>query len=89
MSYFIQNYGNGHIARDGNKYQLVDREDKVVGTYSSVDELVKANPVNEDGKQDRQVRGRVDAGEAAEGELASKGSTEGAKEKVTKRSAKK
>ncbi|WP_439946496.1 hypothetical protein [Streptomyces sp. BBFR109] len=67
MAYFIQAYGDGHINRTGNRYQLIDAEGKEVGDYASVKELAEANPFK-DGKQAKQDRGRVDAGKKAAGE---------------------
>lgn len=63
MGTFLQSYGRGYIAREGDQYQYVENE-KVVGTYDSVDELVKAN--SDDGKQDKQSTATAGATDVAE-----------------------
>lgn len=49
MAVFIQSFGKGHIARDGDKYQYVENN-KVVGTYDTTEALVEAYS----GKQTKQ-----------------------------------
>jgi hypothetical protein len=44
MSYHIQSYGKGSIRRNGDKYEL-NVDGVVVGSYSSVQELVEAHPL--------------------------------------------
>lgn len=45
MATYLQSYSKGYIARDGDKYQY-NEGGKVIGSYSSVQELVDANPIN-------------------------------------------
>jgi hypothetical protein len=42
MADYVQSYAKGFIAREGDKYQY-NVGGKVVGTYKSIDELVKDN----------------------------------------------
>lgn len=89
MAYFLQNYKDGHIAREGDKYQYVTAEggkEKVVGTYDSIDALVKANPTA-DGKEAQS--GQRSVADTSTSDVSSASTTKESAKKPAKRSAKK
>jgi hypothetical protein len=73
---FIQSYGNGYIARNGDQYEYKVKEE-VVGSYKTVEELVAANPVH-NGKPSRQTEGSMDAA-LSTNDVASKADAKGTK----------
>ncbi|UNQ40941.1 hypothetical protein MPC38_06735 [Prescottella equi] len=75
---YIQSYGAGYIQREGKKYELVVN-DKVKGSYESMDALVAANPVS-DGKQ----VSTVDEGEEAKADFLGAGDRKAKSEKSAK-----
>jgi hypothetical protein len=86
MSYYLQGYGEGFIARNGDKYEY-NVKGEVKGSYDSVDELVEANPTN-NGKKDSEAKPDLATTDAAD--MAATGTAkDAAPKKTTKRSAKK
>lgn len=80
MSYYLQGYGDGFIARDGDKYEY-NVNGEVAGTYDSIDKLVEANPTS-DGKSN--TSGQRSASEADSSDVAATGTVK-APQKATRR----